>query len=156
MEDDITKSVFQTHHGHYEFTVMPFGLTNVPTTMNQLLAPFLRKFVVVFFDDILIYSRSEDDHLQHLWEVHGLLKTHSFYLRRNKYCFGVAKLTYLGHIITINGVRPGPGKIVTVESWPLPTTVRQVRSFLGFTGYYRHFIRQYAHVVAPMTNLLQK
>lgn len=119
---------------------MPFGLTNAPTTfqatMNQLLAPFLRKFVVVFFDDILIYSRSENDHLQHLREVLSLLETQSFYLRRNKCCFGVAELAYLGHIIT-TGVRPDPEKISAVQSWPLPATVRQVRSFLGFMGYYR-------------------
>lgn len=139
VEEDIKKSTFSTHHKHYEFNVMPFGSQiNAPatfqTTMNQLLAPFIKKFVVVFFDNILMYSRSERDHLHHLRGVLKLLATQSFYLRRNKCCFGVAELTYLGHIITTERVRPDLNKIEAIESWPLPTIVCQVRSFLGFTG----------------------
>lgn len=107
-EEDIRKSVFRTHHGHYEFTVMPFGLTNTlatfQATMNQLLTEFLRKFVMVFFDDILIYRRSVIEHLHHLQTILELLSTHSFFLRRNKCCFGLKELAYLGHIITTKRV----------------------------------------------------
>lgn len=109
---------------------MPFGLTNAPATfqatMNQLLAEFLRKFVVVFFDDILIYSLSMEDHLQHLHSVLELPAAQSFFLRRKKCCFGVHELTYLGHIISTEGVRPDPDKVEAVKSWPIPMTVSQV------------------------------
>lgn len=148
VEEDIRKSAFRTHHDHYEFTVMLFGLTNAPTTfeatMNQLLEEFLRKFVVVFFDDILIYNRSLEDHCKHLREVLELLERHSFFVRQSKCCFRVSELAYLGHIITTEGIRPDPDKVSAVESWPIPTSMRQVRAFLGLTGYYQHFIRQYA------------
>lgn len=159
-EEDIRKSAFRTHHGHYEFTVIPFGLTNAPATfqatMNQLLSAFLWKFVVVFFDDILIYNRSEEDHLIHLREVLHLLQSHSFFVRRSKCSFGVKELVYLGHIVTPDGVRPDPDKVEAVKSWPIPNSLRQVRAFLGFTGYYRRFIRLYAQIASPITNLLRR
>lgn len=160
VEGDIHKLSFRTHHGHYEFTVMPFGLINAPATfqatMNQFLAEFLRKFVVVFFDDILIYSKSVEEHFTHLRKVFERLETQLFFIRRSKCSFGVEELEYLEHIITTQGVRPDPAKVAAVESWPVPKTVRQVRAFLGLTGYYRRFIRQYAQVAAPITNLLRK
>lgn len=137
VEKDIHKTAFRTHHGHYKFTVMPFGLTNAPatfqSTMNQLLSEFLRKFVMVFFDDILIYSKSSEDHSRHLRTVFERLEAQSFFIRRSKCSFGVAELEYLGHVISTQGVRPDPNKVAAVESWPVPRTVRQVRAFLGLT-----------------------
>lgn len=160
VDEDIRKLAFRTHHGHYEFTVIPLGLTNAPTTfqatMNQLLAEFLRKFVIVFFNDILIYSLSIEDHLQYLYTVLKLLAEQSFFLRQKKCCFGVKELAYLGHIISTEGVRPNPDKVKAVQAWPIPKTVRQVRAFLGLTGYYRRFIYQYAQIASPITNLLTK
>nr|GEW12741.1 hypothetical protein [Tanacetum cinerariifolium] len=124
---DIHKTAFRTHEGHYEFLVMPFGLTNAPSTfqslMNTVFKPYLRKFVLVFFDDILVYSKNKE---------------------------------YLGHIITEEGVSTDPTKIQAMGSWPIPQTVRQLRGFLGLTGYYRKFIKNYAWISKPLTNLLKK
>lgn len=159
-EGDIAKTAFRTHHGHYEFTVMPFGLTNAPatfqSTMNKLLINQLRKNVVVFFDDILIYSKTVSEHSRHLKEVFSLLQSNSFFIRKTKCCFGLTELNYLGHIITTEGVKPDPEKLVAVKNWPQPKTVKQVRAFLGLTGYYRRFISRYAQIASPLTELLKK
>lgn len=129
-EADIEKTAFHTHHGHYEFSIMPFGLTNAPATfhatMNYLFQELLRKFVIVFFDDILVYSKTRETHLQHLEAVLELLQQNCFYIRAAKCEFGVPSLTYLGHIISATGVRPDPEKIEAVKSWPQPKTVKQV------------------------------
>ncbi|CAH9095864.1 unnamed protein product [Cuscuta epithymum] len=157
---DVHKTAFRTHDGHFEFLVMPFGLTNAPATfqaaMNAILAPYLRKFVTVFFDDILIYSRSHEEHLGHLRQVLSCLLYHEFYLKLAKCVFCQESTEYLGHIITKEGVKVDPNKIVAIESWPIPKTVRQLRGFLGLSGYYRRFIKGYATIASPLTDLLQK
>ena len=157
---DIQKTAFRTHHGHFEFKVMPFGLTNAPSTfqatMNKLLRPFLRKFAAVFFDDILVYSPSFSTHQQHLEAVFQTLLQGSFYLRRSKCTFSVQQLSYLGHIVSPQGVTPDPEKIHAMTTWPVPTTPSDLRSFLGLTGFYRRFIRDYAAAAAPLTTLLCK
>lgn len=153
-------TAFRTHHSHYEFTVMLFRLTNTlatfQVTMNQLFADYLRKFVVIFFDNILIYNRSLEEHLLHLRLVFTILHLNSLFVRKSKCCFGLTELAYLGHVISLEGTRPYPDKIAAVESWLVPTTIKQVRTFLGLTGYYRRFIYHYTQVVAPITNLLRK
>lgn len=157
---DIPKTAFRTHHGHYEYTVMPFGLCNAPSTfqatMNDLFRPFLRKFVLVFFDDILIFSQQFDQHIDHLKLVLEKLAQHQFYLKQSKCAFAVQQVSYLGHIVSVKGVEPEPSKIQAMLDWPKPTSLKSLRGFLGLTGFYRRFIRDYAKLAAPLTALLKK
>ncbi|WVZ68005.1 hypothetical protein U9M48_017002 [Paspalum notatum var. saurae] len=120
--NDIAKTAFRTHHGHYEFLVMPFGLSNTPATfqalMNDVLRPYLRRFVLVFFDDILIYSTTWVEHLQHISVVLGALRSHRLHLKRSKCSFGASSVTYLGHVISADGVAMDADKVEVVASWP--------------------------------------
>jgi hypothetical protein len=158
--DDVEKTTFRTHEGHFEFLVMPFGLTNVPTTfqslMNTVLRPFLRKFVLVFFDDILIYSLSWSSHLQHLNTVLSALREHQLRLKCTKCSFAQSSVAYLGHVISAEGVAMDRDKIDTVTTWPQPHSVRGLRRFLGLAGYYRRFIKDYGAIAVPLTQLLMK
>lgn len=118
-EEDIPKIAFKTHEGHYEFLGMPFGLTNVPSTsqslMNQVFKPFLRKFVLVFFDDILVYSKSLSDHINHLRTVLEIIATHKLYAKMSKCMFACKEGEYLGHVITAKGVHTDPKKVATMQ-----------------------------------------
>ncbi|WVZ96210.1 LOW QUALITY PROTEIN: hypothetical protein U9M48_041877, partial [Paspalum notatum var. saurae] len=155
---DEYKTAFKTHHGHYQFKVMPFGLTNAPATfqciMNEVLSPFLRKFVLVFLDDILIYSKSLEDHLKHLSLVLDKLKEHQFYLKHSKCSFGQTSMEYLGHVISEEGVAIDPQKTAAMVNWPRPTSMTELRAFLGLTGYYRRFVQHYGHLAKPLTQIL--
>jgi hypothetical protein len=158
--EDVPKTAFQTHEGHYEFKVMSFGLTNAPTTfqatMNQLFRPYLRKFVLVFFDDILIYSKTWKEHMKHLEQVLSLLEKNQFYAKLSKCSFGKEEVEYLGHVISREGVKVDPDKIKAITEWPKPKNISKLRGFLGLTGYYRRFIKNYAHLTTPLSNLLKK
>lgn len=159
-EDDVHKTAFRTHQGLFEFLVMTFGLTNAPATfqalMNDVLQPFLRKFVLVLFDDILIYSSSAAEHLRHVRLVLDTLRQHQLFLKRNKCSFGQPSVAYLGHVITEEGVAMDKAKVDAVLAWPQPRSVLVVRGFLGLTGYYRQFIKNYGTIAAPLTKLLRK
>ncbi|XP_019430642.1 PREDICTED: uncharacterized protein LOC109337980 [Lupinus angustifolius] len=135
---------------------MPFGQTNAHSifqaAMNNLLRPYLIKFVLVFFDDILIYSCSLQDHLKHLHIVLELLSSNQFYGKSSKCIFGVDSVSYSGHIIANSGVQPDPEKIQAVVNWPQPRSLTALRGFLGLTGFYRKFVRNYASLAAPLTD----
>lgn len=159
-ETDIHKTAFKTHQGHYEFLVLPFGLTNAPATfqslMNEVFKSVLRKTTLVFFDDILVYSKSWDQHLLDLAEVLSLMRLHSLKAKHSKCTFGGDRVEYLGHIITGAGVSTDPQKIQAVRDWPTPVNVKQLRGFLGLAGYYRRFIKGFGTIAKPMTDLLRK
>lgn len=139
---------------------MSFGLTNVPSTfqslMNDLFRTYLRKFILVFFDDILVYSKTWDDHLSHLRTILKILKTNHLFAKATNYRFGVSQVDYLGHIISEHGVVVDPTKIQVVLEWPTPSTTKGVHGFLGLAGYYLKFIRHFEGIAAPLTQLLSK
>ena len=152
---DVHKTAFCTHHDHFEFLVMPFGLSNTPssfhTLMNSVLKPFLRRCVLVFFDDILIYSSSWTEHLQHLCAVLVTLRAHRLHLKRSKCSFATTTVHYLGHVITAEGVAMDTTMVAAVQSWPRPHAACVLRCFLGLAGYYRRFIKDYGVIAAQLT-----
>ncbi|KAJ0940339.1 putative nucleotidyltransferase, Ribonuclease H [Helianthus annuus] len=158
--NDSLKTAFRTHDGHYEFLVMPFGLTNAPSTfqrlMNDVFRPYLRRFILVFFDDILIYSKTWQDHLHHIELTLKVLMSNQLVAKLSKCLFGQTSVSYLGHVISSLGVAVDPDKILAIQQWPIPKTVKEVRSFLGLTGYYRRFIKNYASIAGPLTDLLRR
>ncbi|XP_026399186.1 uncharacterized protein LOC113295041 [Papaver somniferum] len=157
---DIHKTAFIMHDGHYEFLVMPFGLSNAPATfqslMNDVFRPYLRKFVLVFFDDILIYSKSLAEHLKHLKIVFELLRTDKLFLKKYKCDFAKTSIGYLGHTVSAEGVAVEEDKISTIKNWPIPSTIKDLRGFLGLACYYREFVRDYGKICVPLTKLLKQ
>ncbi|GJW81091.1 reverse transcriptase domain-containing protein [Tanacetum coccineum] len=159
-EEDIPKTAFRTRYGHYEFRVMPFGLTNAPAVfmdlMNRVCKPYLDKFVIVFIDDILIYSRNEKEHEEHLKTILELLKKEELYAKFSKCEFWINTVKFLGHVIDSSGIHVDPAKIEAVKNWASPTTPSEIRQFLGLAGYYRRFIEGFSKIAKPMTELTQK
>ncbi|GJU45470.1 putative reverse transcriptase domain-containing protein [Tanacetum coccineum] len=159
-EEDISKTAFRTRYGHYEFQVMPFGLTNAPAVfmdlMNRVCKPYLDKFVIVFIDDILIYSKNKQEHEEHLKIILELLKKEELYAKFSKCEFWIPKVQFLGHVIDNKGIHVDPAKIESVKDWASPKTPTEIRQFLGLAGYYRRFIEGFSKITKPMTKLTQK
>ncbi|GJV47671.1 putative reverse transcriptase domain-containing protein [Tanacetum coccineum] len=143
-EEDILRTAFRTHYGHYEFQVMPFGLTNAPAVfmdlMNRVCKPYLDKFVIVFIDDILIYSKSKKEHEEHLKLILEVLKKEELYAKFSKCEFWIPKVQFLGHVIDSEGIHVDPSKIESIKDWTSPKSPTEIRQFLGLAGYYRRFI----------------
>ncbi|KAJ4801596.1 polyprotein [Rhynchospora pubera] len=157
---DVPKTAFRTRYGHYEFLVMSFGLTNAPAyfmnLMNRVFEEYLDSFVVVFIDDILVYSNSAEEHEHHLRLVLQRLREHQLYAKLSKCEFWLEQISFLGHVISKEGLAVDLQKIVAVTDWKPPTTVTEVRSFLGLAGYYRRFVEGFSRISLPMTQLLHK
>ncbi|KAL5560612.1 hypothetical protein UlMin_036823 [Ulmus minor] len=147
-------------YGHYEFLVMPFGLTNAPAAfmdlMNRVFKAYLDKFVIVFIDDILVYSRSQEEHANHLRMVLQTLVEHRLYAKFSKCEFWLQSVQFLGHVISKDGLSVDPAKIEAVSKWAAPTSVTEIRSFLGLAGYYRRFVEGFSTLAAPLTALTKK
>ncbi|WVZ89365.1 hypothetical protein U9M48_035783 [Paspalum notatum var. saurae] len=159
-EEDIPKTAFSTRYGLYEYLVMSFGLTNAPAffmyMMNSVFMNELDKFVVVFIDDILVYSKSEEEHEEHLRTVLTWLREHQLYAKFSKSTFWLREVSFLGHILSEKGVAVDPSKVEDVLNWKQPETVTEIRSFLGLAGYYRRFIKDFSKTAKPMTSLTKK
>ncbi|GMI83616.1 hypothetical protein HRI_002030900 [Hibiscus trionum] len=158
-EGDEPKTACITRYGSFEFLVMPFGLTNAPSTfctlMNKVLSPFLDRFVVVYLDDIVIYSKTFHEHLMHLRKVLQVLRENELYIKREKCSFAQQEVPFLGHIIGGGKIRMDPSKVRAIDDWEPPTKVTELRSFLGLANYYRKFVQGYSAVATPLTELLK-
>jgi hypothetical protein len=159
-EEDIQKTAFKTRYGHYEFLVMPFGLTNAPATfmdmMNRTFRELVDRCVVVFIDDILIYSKSREEHEEHLSTVLSILRKQKLFAKFKKCEFWLEEVTFLGHVISKEGISVDPSKMEAVVNWARPTSVHEIRSFLGLAGYYRRFVEGFSKLAAPLTKLTKK
>ncbi|GJR30755.1 putative reverse transcriptase domain-containing protein [Tanacetum coccineum] len=154
-EEDIPKTAFRTRYGHFEFTVMPFGLTNAPAIfmdlMNRVCKPYLDKFVIVFIDDILIYSKSEEEHEVHLKTILDLLEKEKLYAKFSKCEFWLKEVQFLGHVVNRDGIHVDPSKVESVKNWKTPESSTEIRSFLGLAGYYQRFIENFSKIAKPLT-----
>ncbi|KAJ9552821.1 LOW QUALITY PROTEIN: hypothetical protein OSB04_016866 [Centaurea solstitialis] len=159
-EADIHKTAFRTRYGHFEFLVMPFGLTNAPAAfmdlMNRVCRPMLDRSVIVFIDDILVYSKTKEDHVVHLREVLEVLRKERLYAKFSKCAFWLEEVQFLGHVVNREGIKVDPSKIEAVMSWEVPTSPTEIRSFLGLAGYYRRFIQDFSKIAVPLTRLTKK
>ena len=158
--DDVQNTTFRSQYGHYEYVVMPFGVTNAPIEfmdyMNRIFGPFLDKFVAVFIADILIYSRAQEEHTEHLRLVLGVLREKQLYAKLSKCEFWMDEVKFLGHVISAQGIALDPTKVKAMVKWESPKSATEIRSFVGLAGYYRRFIEGFSKIVAPLTQLTWK
>lgn len=159
-EGDEWKTAFRTRYGHFEYTVMPFGLTNAPAQfqayINQILAGLIDIICVVYLDDILIFSDTEEEHVQHVREVLRRLRKARLFVKLGKCEWHTRETEYLGYIVSREGIKVDPDRVKTITDWPVPKTVRDIRVFVGFMNYYRRFIAQFSKIALPLTKLTQK
>ncbi|CAA0837967.1 Uncharacterized mitochondrial protein AtMg00860, partial [Striga hermonthica] len=159
-ESNIAKTAFRTRYGHYEFVVMPFSLSNAPAVfmdlMNRIFHPYLDQFVIVFINDILIYSKSQKEHEEHLRVVLETLRREKLYAKFSKCEFWLQRVAFLGHVITQAGIEVDPSKVSAVQNWSTPKSPFEVRSFRGLAGYYRRFIEGFSKIGLPLSQLTRK
>ena len=159
-DEDVPKTAFRTRYGHFEFLVKPFGLTNAPASfmdlMNRIFRPYLDQFVIVFIDDILIYSGNGEELAEHLRIVLQTLREHRLYAKLSKCQFWLDSVAFLEHIISAEGVSVNPQKVEAILNWKPPTSVTEIRSFLGLAGYYRKFVEGFSKIAAPLNRLTKK
>ena len=157
---DVLKTTFRTRYGHYEFLVMPFGLTNASAAfmnlMNRVFQPYLDQFVVVFIDDILVYSKDAQEHEQHLRIALHIMREKQLFAKLSKCDFWLKEVPFLGHIVSAKGIRVDLVKIEVVVSWKPPRNVTEVRSFFGLIGYYQRFVNRFSVIASSLTKLLRK
>ena len=158
-EKDIWKTAFRTRYGHFEYTVMPFGLTNAPATfqayINKALGDLLDVICVVYLDDILIFSKSETEHAEHVRQVLERLRQYSLYVKLSKCAFSVKEVEFLGFIVSTAGVKMDPSRVVAIQEWQRPKSYHDIQVFLGFVNFYRGFVPRYSQVAAPISDLLK-
>jgi len=158
--EDISKTAFKTRYGHYEYFVMPFGVTNAPGVfmeyMNRIFHPYLDQFVVMFIYDVLVYSKSEEEHAKHLRVVLQVLKEKRLFPKLSKCEFWLREVSFLGHVISKGGIVVDPSKVDAMMQWESPKSVFEVRSFLGLAGYYQRFIEGFSKLALPLTQLTRK
>lgn len=159
-QGDEWKTAFRTRYGHFEYLIMPFGLTNAPASFQSLMNDLFRDMfdicVIIYLDDILIFSSTLEEHRKHVLEVLKRLQQHRLYAKVEKCSFHTQEVEYLGFIVTTDGVKMDPAKISAIRDWPKPTSIHDIQSFLGFANFYRRFIEGYSKTIAPLTRLLQK
>jgi len=159
-EGDEWKTAFRTRYGAFEWSVMPFGLTNAPAAfqrfMNDLFSDLLDVCIVVYLDDILIYSNDITQHQKHIKEVLKRLRKAGLYVKAEKCEFHSDSVEYLGYVLSLSGLTMSDAKVKTIQEWPEPKKVKDIQSFLGFANFYRHFIFNYSDIVIPLTRLTRK
>src|SRR5271156_2056947 len=159
-EGDEWKTAFRTRYGSFEWRVMPFGLTNAPAGfqrfMNDIFSDLLDVYVIIYLDDILIFSDDPSKHKEHVREVLRRLRQHGLYCRPDKCKFNTDSVEYLGFFLSKDGLKMDPSKVKTILDWPEPRRVKDIQSFLGFANFYRHFISDYSRIVVPLTRLTRK
>lgn len=158
--ESIEKTAFTVNNGHFEYVRMPYGLKNGPSTfqrcMDNVLKEYLHKFCFVYMDDVVVFSKSLQEHINHLKLIFQKIKEFNLKIELDKCEFLSKNVEFLGHVITPEGVSPNPSKLNTIENYPIPRTVKEIKSFLGLVGYYRRFIQNFAHIVSPFTKCLKK
>src|SRR5690606_15674128 len=155
--EDVPKTAFNTRYGKFEFLVLSFGLSNSPpvfqTMMNSVLRPFLDNFVIVYLDDILVFSKTLEEHKEHIRLVLNALKENKLVVNAKKCEFGRRNITFVGHIVGERGIAVDSAKIDVIRTWPVPSSIHEIRQFLGLCSYYRRFIAGFADIAAPLTDL---
>ena len=159
-EGDEWKTAFKTKYGLYEWLVMPFGLSNAPSTftrlMNHVLRAFIGKFVVVYFDDILIYNKDLDDYLIHLKYVLDVLRKERFFSNLNKYTFYINRLVFLSFVVSAQEIQVDEEKVRVIRDWPSPTSVSKLRSFHGLASFYQQFVKDFSSIATPIIEVIKK